>query len=258
MADSKIILITGSSRGVGEATAKAFIAQNLGAQVVGVGLEAAPNFIHPQHHYHQGDITDPAFRQKIIDQTISQFGRIDILINNAATGIYAPSYETSYAETLRLYDVNVFAPMELIRLALPHMQKQTTASIVNIGSICCKVTVPWATTYCATKFALDGQTQGLQRELRNKKSARHIHVMFVMPAVIDTNFRAFVVRGEAPKNVTNMRLLVRPEYVAKRIIAGVAKKKKKIYVPFITAFPFMKMQEYTPWLMDLYLRSKQR
>jgi short-subunit dehydrogenase len=246
----KTVLITGSSSGIGLALSRKLVA--LGCNVAGIGLDASSPLSDPRYTYMQGDICIEAARASFIEGALERFGTVDILINNAAIGIYAPSTETSEEELKKIYGVNVFAGLELIKRVVPIFRKNHGGSIVNIGSICGSVTVPWSTIYCSTKFAVHGITQGLRREL----AGDNIHVMLVMPAVIATDFRKHVLRGIAPGKVKDIELTP-PEKVADDIIRGLARKKKHVYSPLHLAFPFMKMQEYAPWLMDWYLKSKQ-
>lgn len=249
----KIVIVTGASDGLGKVTADLLLKN--GCKIVRIGLEAQGyrELDNENELNIIGDLSLAKTREDLLVRTIKKFGTLDILINNAAIGIYAPSYETTYDELLKIYEVNVFVPNEMMRLVLPIFREKHSGTIVNIGSICGTVTVPWATIYCSTKFALHGITQGFRREVRDFG----VHVMLVMPAVIKTNFRRHVIRGKAPTNVERDVHGISPEYVANSIINGIKKKKKNIYVPFVLAYPFMKMQEYTPWLMDWYLRTKQ-
>ncbi len=249
----KVAVITGASDGLGKTLSNSLLKQ--GCKVVRIGLNAdGYSELNNENELNIiGDLSYSKTREDLINRAIVKFGTIDILVNNAATGIYAASYETQYDELLKMYDVNVFVPNELIRLTLPVFSRKHSGHIVNIGSICGTVTVPWATIYCSTKFALHGITQGLRREVHGLG----INITLVMPSVIKTNFRQHVIRGEAPENVKKMNIAVSTEYIASSIINGIIKKKKNVYSPFFLAYPFMKMQEYAPWLMDWYLRGKE-
>lgn len=246
----KVIVLTGASSGLGASLVRQLLAS--GAKVTGIDTQPATTS-HENYLHIQGDIASSGVRAQAVQAAMAAFGNIDILINNAAVGIYASSYESSDAENARVYEVNVLAPLGMIALVVPHFIRRQSGMIVNIGSICGKVTVPWATVYCSTKFALAGISQGLRREL----APHRVHVLHVMPAVIDTAFRRHVLRGQAPGKVQTMRRSSDPDCTAKAILSAIARKKKNLYTPFTLAYPFTKMQEYTPWLMDWYLKSKQ-
>ena len=217
----KVAIVTGASDGLGKATADLLLQE--GCKVVRIGL-AADGYEEKQTENELniiGDLTDEQTRGNLFTWALAAFDTVDILVNNAAVSIYAPSYETTHNEMQKIYD------------------------------ICGQVTVPWATAYCASKFALHGLTQGLRREV--KKTG--IHVMLVMPAIIDTNIRLHVLRGTPPGNVNGMKGCP-PNQIARAIIRAMKRNANNLYTPFYLAYPFMKMQEYTPWLMDWYLDTK--
>lgn len=250
----KVVVITGVSEGIGKASMQKLL--QAGCKVVGIGLPAAGYEAGSGDNWVRllGDITDAGVRENLIQTALQRFGTIDILINNAAVSSYALSYDTPDEVLRRLYDVNVFAGLSLVRRVAPILKEKRSGSIVNIGSICGIVTVPWATVYCSTKFAVHGLTQGLRLDLK----PHGIHVMLVMPGIANTRIRDNVLHGKPPGSVLKMKLGVSPEYIAGSVIKGLVRQSRHVYSPFILAWPFVKMKEYAPWLMDWYLQSKQR
>ena len=120
-----------------------------------------------------------------MSRTIERFGRIDLLINNAGAGLYAPSHMASMEEARRMWELNFFAPLDLIQRVAPAMKRQRSGFIVNVGSIAGKVTLPWFTLYSASKYAIGSLTDGLRMELRQFG----IHTMTVCPGYVNTRFR---------------------------------------------------------------------
>ena len=118
----KVVLITGASEGIGAACARAFrdrgAVLSLTARSEGKLLALAG----PDDLVTAGDITDPQVRQHVVENTIQRFGRIDILINNAGAGLYRPAWAASEQEARALFELNLFAPLEMIRLAVPQMR----------------------------------------------------------------------------------------------------------------------------------------
>jgi short-subunit dehydrogenase len=149
----------------------------------------------------------------------------------------------------RMFDVNFVAPLLLSQLVIPAMRRQRSGTIVNIGSVAGDVALHWTAGYCASKSALHSVTDSLRRELRRDG----IRVVKVCPGIVATDFRKNVLAGIPPPAVSNLRLVVSPEAVAKAVMRGVrSHSSQTIYVPGIGRV-FTAMQHFTPWLMDWYL-----
>ncbi|RYG37900.1 SDR family oxidoreductase [bacterium] len=119
----KIILITGSTTGIGEGMARVFADEGATVAIHGLGEDGS------------GDLEDPAVPARLIEATVAHYGRIDGLVNNAAT-MTRGDLEATDAETFdRTIAINLRAPLLLIRAALPHFQKQGGGRVLNIGSV---------------------------------------------------------------------------------------------------------------------------
>lgn len=134
---NKIILITGSTTGIGEATARRFVAE--GAKVILHGLEPALGEkvladLGQSAFLHCNDLAQPTAAQELIDATISHFGRLDGIVNNAATTRRATLDETDPSIFDFVININLRAPLLLIRAALPYL-KAAKGSVLNIGSV---------------------------------------------------------------------------------------------------------------------------
>jgi short-subunit dehydrogenase len=129
-----------------------------------------------------GDISIPETRRRVIDECLARFGRLDFLINNAGISAMGPFVEASPERLQRIMDVNFFAPAELIRLAVPHLQKSDRAIIVNLGSVLGHRAVPLKSEYCASKFALHGLSDSLRAEL----TLSRIDLLLVSPSTTDS------------------------------------------------------------------------
>jgi NADP-dependent 3-hydroxy acid dehydrogenase YdfG len=150
----KVVLITGASSGIGASCGTLIGA--LGARLAltalpGDGFESGESDSTIRV---AGDIASAQTRAEIVDRAIARFGRIDVLINNAGVGQYGYPTEVDTEISKRMFDINVFAPLALAQLVIPHMRAQKSGTIVNIGSVGGKVSLPWAVMYCATKWAL--------------------------------------------------------------------------------------------------------
>ena len=213
----KVVVITGASEGIGASCAKL-----IGRRGAKLALMALPSRDFKSEELQSrfmmaGDITSHETRVELIKQTIERYGRIDVLINNAGVGQYGYPTEVDTEISKRIFDVNVFSALALTQLVVPHMQARRSGTIVNIGSVGGKVSLPWAVMYCATKWALHCVDDALHREL----SGSGIRVMKVCPGIVDTKFRDHVLAGKAPGRVEDIRRVVSADEVAHAIIKGV-------------------------------------
>jgi short-subunit dehydrogenase len=251
MWNGKVVLITGASDGIGASCAKL-----IGQRGAKVTLTALPdeNFKAAESDSRivvPGDITSAAVRAEAVNRTIGRFGRIDVLINNAGVGQYGYPTEVDTEISKRMFDVNVFSALALAQLVVPHMRQQKSGTIVNIGSVGGKVSLPWAVMYCATKWALHCVDDSLHRELQGTG----IRVMKVCPGIVDTKFRDHVLAGAAPGRVEDIRRVVSPDQVANAVIKGVERGKRTVFVPKIGII-FTSLDFFAPSIMDWYLRGK--
>ena len=185
---NKVVLITGGSRGLGLALAREF--GNHGSRIAACardaseldeacmrlrkhGIEAAP---------FRCDITNRSEVQTLVDRVIDQFGRIDILINNAGFIKVGPFQAFTDADFEYAMNVMFWAPVNLSFAVLPHMIGHRSGNIVNITSIGGRVSVPHLLPYSCAKFAFVGFSTGLSTELKS----RGIHVLTVVPGLMRT------------------------------------------------------------------------
>jgi short-subunit dehydrogenase len=194
-----VIVITGGSRGLGLAIATRFAqtpvrlvlaSRNLAElQQAQETLLAKYAHLRPEDfHLVAADLAKPEECQRLVSEAIERYGRIDVLVNNAAIIDVGPVE----SQTLEIFEqtmqINFFAALYTTWAALPHMRKQTPlagtrrASIVNIASIGGKIAVPHMLPYSAAKFALVGFSEGLHAELRHKG----IRVTTVCPGLMRT------------------------------------------------------------------------
>ncbi len=227
--DGKVVLITGASEGIGAACAAEFA--RLGARLSltarsAGGLARAGGdsaLITP------GDLTDEAIRHLVMARTIERFGAVDILINNAGVGVYGPSWAAPMEQTRRMMELNYFALLGMLQVAVPHMRARRSGTIVNVGSIGGKVTLPWMTLYSSTKFAVGSLTEGLRMELRGSG----VHAMLVCPGYVTTGFQKNVLAGAAPPLVVRARrFAITAEECARAIRRGVERDARTVMAPW--------------------------
>jgi short-subunit dehydrogenase len=231
---NRVVLITGASEGIGAACAIEFA--RCGAKVVltarsEAGLKAAAQAV--SSHSDQalvvpGDITSDVHRRALVDRAIERFGPVDILINNAGMGLYAPSWNVPMEDARRLMELNFFAPLALTQLVAPHMRERKQGFVINIGSIAGKVTLPWMTLYSVSKYALGSATEGLRMELLGSG----VRTMIVCPGYVKTAFQQHVVSGKAPESVIRgRRFAIEARECAEAIRRGVERDARTVVTP---------------------------
>jgi short-subunit dehydrogenase len=238
--EGKVVLITGASSGIGAACADAF--EQRGALL---SLTSRTPVLRANAIHIAGDLTDPADRARIIAETIKRYGRIDILINNAAQGSYHPAHTVSDEETRSLFELNLFAPLALANLVIPHMRRAGTGVIVNVGSIAGYVALPWLTLYSATKSALSAATDGLRMELKGTG----IHLISVSPGYVKTPFHEHAI-GTPPAAIANRRpSAISAEQCARAIVRGVEREARTVVTPRI-GWLLIWLQRLAPSMVD--------
>ncbi|MGD9600843.1 MAG: SDR family NAD(P)-dependent oxidoreductase [Gammaproteobacteria bacterium] len=180
------ILITGASSGIGAALARRLADRNR-VLLTGRSEErlsrTAADLSAPGVVTCAGDLLDPAFRAALVETAVRQFGGLDVVVNCAgvgATGYFDADGPHHLDALLRL---NLIAPVELVRIALPHLRRGNAPMIVNVASVVGRRGVPGYSDYCATKFALCGWSEAVRAEL----APLGIHVLLVCPGPTATS-----------------------------------------------------------------------
>jgi NAD(P)-dependent dehydrogenase (short-subunit alcohol dehydrogenase family) len=130
------------------------------------------------------DVTSGESITRAVNSTLQQFGRIDVLVNNAGYAVRGAVEEVPVQEADRMFDVNLFGVMRMVQAAAPHMRKQASGQIINISSVSGKLVTPANGVYSASKFALEALSNALRLELE----PFGIHVVIVEPGTIKTQF----------------------------------------------------------------------
>ncbi len=218
------IFLTGASSGIGAALAVELTRR--GARVAGVSrrpVEGAALSI-------PADLTRPEDRQRAVDEALNTLGHIDILINNAGVGLYAPSWQTPMDDLRRMFELNFFAAVDLVQRLTPAMAARRSGLVVNVASIASKVPLPWFTLYSASKAALEAFTRGLRMELEPSG----VGAMLVCPGYVKTRFQDSVLSGTPPARLAHNKKFASPaEDVARAIADGIAAGKRTVLTPAI-------------------------
>ena len=250
----KVVIVTGASSGIGEATAWEFgkwkaktvltarrvdrlerLAERI-REVGGVALPVA------------ADITDPQQIGNLLWETMAKFGRIDVLVNVAGWGHY-DWFEEQTHETLRhQYEVNVIGMGELIRQVLPIMKEQQSGIIINMSSYSSKLSVPPLTVYSSTKSAIEALSDGLRREL----APWGIKVIRVHPsAVTGTEFKEKAIADGGVNYRTVPVGQVSREAVARNLVELVENPQRSLFLGRLYDIPVI-INAVLPGLVDLF------
>jgi len=187
--NQKVVIITGASSGIGEATARK-LAES-GAQVMLTArredrLKALQREIVSAGGsavYHLADITQSGEVAEVAKQTLSAFGRIDALFNNAGIMPLSMIDKLHVDEWEQMVDVNIKGVLYGIAAVLPHMLERGQGHIINVSSVAGHVIFPGASVYCGTKFAVRAITEGLRTDLRGTADIR---VSLISPGAVST------------------------------------------------------------------------
>jgi NAD(P)-dependent dehydrogenase (short-subunit alcohol dehydrogenase family) len=251
LAPGSVVVITGGSRGLGLAIASRFAQEQVRLvlasrhidelQQAQAKLLAAHPHLKPEDFYLiAADLTHREECERLIAETIARFGRIDVLVNNAAVIEVGPIESQTLEIFERTMQINFFAALYTTWAALPHMRSQQPlsgsrrAAIVNITSIGGKIAVPHMLPYSAAKFALVGFSEGLHAELRHKG----IRVTTVCPGLMRTggeDHAQFVGDVEFERRwfmfaATTPGVAVTADYAANRIFSAVAQGRAEITI----------------------------
>ena len=181
---SKIALVTGASSGIGKATAERLA--EAGYTVYGTSRRGAqPGY--PLFEMLPLDVTSDASVEAAVSEVIQREGRIDLLVNNAGFSVApAGAEEISIEQAKSIFDTNFYGILRMTRAVVPHMRRQGSGRIINIGSVLGFLPAPYMALYAATKHAVEGYSESLDHELRT----RGIRVSIIQPAYTKTAFES--------------------------------------------------------------------
>jgi len=188
------------------------------------------------------DLTAEGAAEQVISTTMQALGGIDIVINNAGIMDFTLYDRQSPERISQVINVNVIAPMLLVRAALPHLLAQNSGRIVNIGSAFGSIGFAHFATYCTSKFAMRGFSEALRRELADSQ----VGITYVSPRAAKTPLNDELTTQMLIETKTNMD---EPDYVAEQIVIAIESDAKEYFIGQPESF-FARLNGMFPRLVD--------
>ena len=221
----KKIFVTGASSGIGLAIAKLLLAEGHEVWSTSRNLERIPKM--PRCHPVRLDLTDRLSVEEAFNSALSEAGYFDVLINNAGAGHFGPAELLPMEAIASQFQILVFGQIQLMQLALRHMQTRGEGLIINVTSLASRLPVPFMAAYNSAKAALAGFTMSIQLELGDSS----VRIVDLQPADICTEFNKSVVLNmntDQPYNAKmakiwetverNMKEAPGPDLVARHVL----------------------------------------
>lgn len=232
--NEQVIVITGASSGIGLTTAEQ--AAKEGATVVLVSRdEQALSQISQRLQAAGGNVTffacdvaDQAGLQRVADETIRQFGRIDTWVNNAGLSIFGKVWDVSDADNRKLFETNFWGLVYGSLIALPHL-RQNGGALINLGSEVSEAVIPFQVMYSSSKHAIKGFTDGLRLELEMENAP--VSVTLIQPTAVNTPYAQHA-KNYLPGESLLPHPQIEPEKVADAILNAAVSPERDVKVGF--------------------------
>ena len=213
--DGKVALVTGASRGIGAAVARALAAA--GARL-GLASRSGDDLGMSDAVAMPADVRDLAALEAIAAATAERFGHLDILVVNAGVGAYGKFLDLPLDQLDEMIEVNVKGAIYSVRAALPHLLRSDAADIVTIASEAGRRGLPKEAVYCASKFAQVGFTSALDHELREQG----VRCTNICPGGVATDFA--MGRGRTP-DMPQLAGMMQPDDVAEAVLFALTRAR---------------------------------
>ncbi len=249
----KVVIVTGASSGIGLACAKEFASKGYAVVLAARSIEKLTEIeqeiksINQEVYSVQTDVSKEEDCKELINNVITKFGRIDVLINNAGISMRALFKDLDLKVLHSLMDTNFWGTVYCTKYALPYIL-ETQGSIVGVSSIAGFMGLPGRTGYSASKFAM----QGFLETIRVEHLKEGLHVMVVAPGFTASNIRFSALNGEGAAQGQTPRKeekMMTSEEVASYIYKGVI-KRKRLVVLTLTGKLAVLLRKFVPGFID--------
>ncbi|MEW6717907.1 MAG: SDR family NAD(P)-dependent oxidoreductase [Chloroflexota bacterium] len=250
MSAGQVIIVTGASSGIGAATAKLFAKESYRVALAARRLERLQ--VLEQEIRRAGgealsvktDVTRLEDIENLVEQTLSAWGQIDILFNNAGFGRLKWLEDLDPLQDIEAQvSVNLLGVMLSTRAVLPHMIERQRGHIINMVSVAGLVAMPTYSVYAATKFGVRGFTEALRREVRGSG----VLVSGIYPAGVTTEFETHTGADRRTRITTPAWLLLSSDQVAEEVLRVVRKPRRRVVIPRLLGLG--------AWLLDIHFPS---
>lgn len=254
----KVVVITGASSGIGRATTIAFAKEGAKTVLVSRSGEKLESVADEIRDFNSNllmiptDVSKQDEVSRMIEKVIGEYGRVDILFNNAGSSFVGRIEEEDFVEnTKKVMEVDFFGTVYCAKAVLPVMQKQASGHIINMSSVVGRKAFPHFGGYSAAMHAITGFTDSLRQELHGSG----IHVSIIHPALTQTPMLNHVDPADMPPPFRRMTPIT-PESVAEAVLGAVHKKHPRVIVPSQPE-RLLLADAISPRLGDLVLRLLQ-
>ncbi len=252
----KRIVLTGASSGIGRALALELSSQGAILTLAARSADKLQDVVRelsvnpPKAFAIPCDLTVEEERERLINAAVQSMGGIDILINNAGIASWGHFANSDEAVLREVMEVNFFGPVDLTRLAIPHLALGNQAAIVNVSSMCGRRAMPAWPEYSASKFALCGLSESLRGEL----ARFDIGVILIVPGLTRTGLREHMPRNEGKAQIDFDKGMT-AQSVATKIIAGMVRGKSEVVIGGDARW-MLRMHRWFPRLLDYLICRK--
>jgi len=231
----RVAVVTGAASGIGRATAIALAAEGCDLALSDVneqGLTETANEVRARGRRactHRVDVADKQRMQRYAEEVFAEYGKIEILMNNAGVTVASAFEEHSLEDLEWIVGINFWGVVYGCKFFLPYLRQADEAHIVNMSSVFGFVGVPSQSSYCATKFAVRGFSEALWAELQPRIGVTSVH-----PGGIRTNIAksARAKHGEIKQEAIDIieRVSITPERCAQQIVGAIKQNKMRLRV----------------------------
>jgi short-subunit dehydrogenase len=242
--EGRAVIVTGASSGIGRETAREFARRRAHVVLASRNRDALDDLaaelsdLPGRRLVVPTDVTDRFAVEALVRRTVEEFDGLDVLVNNAGVGLFAPIVGGSLDNMHHLFAVNFWGAIHCTQAAVPFMRRQGRGHIVNVSSLAGKVAVPYLGIYSATKHALTAVSTALRSEL----AGTGVGVSTVYPGLTDTGFQENMLREVAVPDPPAYAPTVQAAAVARRIAQAVRWNLRDVYVTLadiaaVSAYP---------------------
>lgn len=235
MKTNKVVLITGSSSGIGAGLVHEFLKRDFNVCLFARRKERLESLVKKSSYPDRclistGDVTQPDELSSAIRQCIEKWGRLDITVANAGFAVAAPVQKLKIEDYRRQFETNVFGVLNTYYAAHDALTKSKGIFVV-MGSIAGHVNLPWSTPYCMSKAAVRALSRGLQQELTPKG----VSVVLISPGFVESeigmvNNEGMLEKVSKKQSAIPKKLIMPTELAAKEMVDGILKRKREVVI----------------------------